>query len=90
MLHLWITINAITPAPVEGVWILSRRQQHFYGGKPVIKGTRIPVYFILEPLSNGWSIKDIRREYPNLTREDVLAAIEYAAKALRDEVIVKA
>ncbi len=48
------------------------------------------MYFILEPLSNGWSIKDIRREYPNLTREDVLAAIEYAAKALRDEVIVKA
>ncbi len=60
------------------------------GGKPVIKGTRIPVYFILELLSNGWSINDIIREYPHLTREDVLAAIKYAAKALREEVIVKA
>ncbi len=60
------------------------------GGKPVIKGTRIPVYFILELLSNGWTIDDILREYPHLSREDVLAAIKYAAKVLREEVIVKA
>ena len=56
----------------------------------MIKGTRIPVYFILELLSNGWSIDDILREYPHLSREDVLAAIKYAAKVLREEVIVKA
>jgi len=60
------------------------------GGKPVIKGTRIPVYFILELLSNGWSIDDILREYPHLTRDDVLAALKYAASVLREEVIVKA
>ena len=60
------------------------------GGKPVIKGTGIPVYFILELLSNGWSIDDILREYPHLAREDVLAAIKYAAKVLREEIIVKA
>ncbi len=60
------------------------------GGKPVIRGTRIPVYFILELLSSGWSIDDILREYPHLSREDVLAAIKYAAKVLREEVIVKA
>ncbi len=60
------------------------------GGKPVIKGTRIPVYFILELLSNGWSVDDILREYPHLSREDVLAAIRYAARVLREEVIVKA
>jgi len=60
------------------------------GGKPIIKGTRIPVYFILELLSNGWSIDDILREYPHLTREDVLAAIKYVAKVLREEIIVKA
>ncbi len=60
------------------------------GGKPVIKGTRIPVYFILELLSNGWTIDDILKEYPHLSREDVLAAIKYAAKVLREEVIVKA
>ena len=60
------------------------------GGKPVIRGTRIPVYLILELLANGWSVDDILREYPHLTREDVLAAIRYAAKVLREEIIVRA
>ncbi|MEB3862262.1 MAG: DUF433 domain-containing protein [Desulfurococcales archaeon] len=60
------------------------------GGKPVIKGTRIPVYFILELIANGWSIDDIVKEYPHLTREDVLAAVRYAARVLREEVVVKA
>ncbi len=60
------------------------------GGKPVINGTRITVYFILELLSNGWSIEQILAEYPHLTREDILAAIKYAARVLREEVIVKA
>ena len=59
-------------------------------GKPVIKGTRIPVYFILELLSNGWTIDEILNEYPHLTREDVLAAIKYAARVLREEIIVEA
>jgi len=58
------------------------------GGKPVIRGTRIPIYF--ELLSNGWSIDDILKEYPHLSREDILAAIRYAARLLRDEVVVKA
>ena len=58
------------------------------GGKPVIKGTRIPVYFILELIANGWTIDDILREYPHLTRDDVLAAVKYAARVLRDEVVV--
>ena len=60
------------------------------GGKPVIKGTRIPVYFILELIANGWSIDDILKEYPHLTREDVLATVRYAARVLREEVVVKA
>ena len=60
------------------------------GGKPVIKGTRIPVYFILELIANGWTIDDILKEYPHLTQEDVLAAVRYAARVLREEVVVKA
>ncbi len=60
------------------------------GGKPVIKGTRIPVYFILELIANGWTIDDILKEYPHLTREDVLAAVRYAARVLREEIVVKA
>ncbi len=46
------------------------------GGKPVIKGTRIPVYFILELLANGWSFEDILESYPQLTKEDITALLE--------------
>jgi len=55
------------------------------GGKPVIKGTRIPVYFILELIANGWSFDDILKNYPQLKKDDILAAIAYASKILKDE-----
>lgn len=58
------------------------------GGKPVIKGTRISVQFILELLAAEMSIDEILAEYPYLTREDVLAAIEYAVKTIAGEEIV--
>jgi len=60
------------------------------GGKAVVRGTRISVDFILELLANGWSVDDIVREYPALSREDVLAALKYAAKVLRNEVVIRA
>ncbi len=59
------------------------------GGKPVIKGTRIPVYFILELMANGWSFEDILENYPQLTREDILAAIRYASMILKEEQYVE-
>ncbi len=58
------------------------------GGKPVIKGTRISVEFILQLLASGMDIPEILGEYPRLEREDVLAAIEYAAKTLANEQII--
>ncbi len=58
------------------------------GGKPTIKGTRISVQFILELLAAEMSIDEILAEYPHLTREDVLAAINYAARTIADEEIV--
>jgi len=57
-------------------------------GKPVIKGTRIPVYLILELLAAGMSIKDILREYPELREEDVRAALDYASKLLKQEIVL--
>ena len=45
-------------------------------GKPVIKGTRIPVDAIIKRLAEGMSIKEILEEYPNLKEEDVKAALE--------------
>ena len=51
-------------------------------GKPVIKGTRIPVELILRMLSQGISEEEILEEYPHLTKEDIQAALAYAAEAL--------
>jgi uncharacterized protein (DUF433 family) len=51
-------------------------------GKPVIKGTRIPVAVILEQISEGESWEKIRANYPELTREDIQAALLYARASL--------
>ena len=50
------------------------------GGKPCIRGMRITVYDILNWLASGMSFKEIMNDYPELTREDILAAIKYAAQ----------
>jgi len=55
------------------------------GGKPVVRGTRIPVYLILELLSAGYDFKRIMEAYPTLTEEDIKAAVEYAAKIVKNE-----
>ncbi len=54
-------------------------------GKPIIKGTRIAVEFIVGLCSEGWSLEDILHNYPMLSREDVLAALHYAAEVLKLE-----
>ena len=56
-------------------------------GKPVIRGTRIPVYLILNLLGRGKTTKDVLEEYPELKEEDVLAAINYAASHMKYEEI---
>lgn len=54
-------------------------------GKPVIKGTRIPVYVVLNLLAEGFDANKIIREYPDLTKQDILSAIEYASRFTRFE-----
>jgi len=54
-------------------------------GKPVIKGTRIPVYLIIELLANGLTEKEILLQYPTLKKEDIKAALVYASKCLENE-----
>lgn len=51
-------------------------------GKPVIKGTRIPVYVVLNLLGDGYTQKEIIDDYPDLTKQDLLAAIKFAAQDL--------
>jgi uncharacterized protein (DUF433 family) len=55
------------------------------GGKPVVKGTRIPVYLIIELLGNGLTEKEVLWEYPTLTKEDIKAALLYASKCIENE-----
>jgi uncharacterized protein (DUF433 family) len=54
-------------------------------GKPIIKGTRIAVEFILELLAEGWTHEEIERNYPSLTDEDLSAALHYAVETLKRE-----
>lgn len=54
-------------------------------GKPVIRGARIMVRNILGMVAGGYGIDRILASYPDLTREDVIAALEYAAQVVDDE-----
>jgi len=61
---------------------------HIMGGKPCIKGTRIAVYMVLELLESELAFDDIIRDYyPQLTREDIKACIEYARVIIEQEEI---
>jgi uncharacterized protein (DUF433 family) len=54
-------------------------------GKPAVKGTRISVELILGWLAQGWTHEMVLESYPQLTRNDILAALAFAAEMLRDE-----
>jgi uncharacterized protein (DUF433 family) len=53
-------------------------------GKPVIKGTRIPVEMILKKLAQNIDVDEILRDYPRITKEDIKAAIQYAESLVED------
>jgi uncharacterized protein (DUF433 family) len=56
-------------------------------GKPIVAGTRITVEMILEKLGAGESFEQLIEAHPRLTREGILAAIDFAAEALRADVV---
>jgi uncharacterized protein (DUF433 family) len=56
-------------------------------GKPVIKGTRLAVEFIVDLLAQGWSDNEILRNYPGITQDDIRACLSYASEILRAEKI---
>jgi uncharacterized protein (DUF433 family) len=57
-------------------------------GKPVIRGTRIPVELLLRKLGEGASEADLLEAYPRLTRDDIHAAMRYAADTLAHEEVI--
>lgn len=60
------------------------------GGKPVIRGTRLPVETILRKLGAGMTAEGVLADHPRLTRDDILAAQAFAADYLADEELVYA
>ena len=55
-------------------------------GKACIKGTRIPVYLVLDLLASGMTANEIIDEYPDLTEEDITACIKYASIVAKENV----
>ena len=56
-------------------------------GKPVVRGTRIPVELLLEKLGAGESVEQILEAHPRLTRASILAALSFSADALRADLV---
>jgi uncharacterized protein (DUF433 family) len=54
-------------------------------GRPVIRGTRLAVEFVIGLMADGWSEADILTNYPRITHEDIVACLAYAAEMLRSE-----
>jgi len=54
-------------------------------GKPVIRGTRLSVDFIVNLLGQGWTEADIFRNYPGITHDDIAACLQYAGEVLQAE-----
>ena len=55
------------------------------GGKPIIKGTRIAVEFVMDLLANGWTTEKILKNYPQLKKADLVAVLKYATELLKEE-----
>jgi uncharacterized protein (DUF433 family) len=54
-------------------------------GKPIVKGTRIAVEFIMDLLANGWTTEKILKNYPQLEKGDITAVLKYATALLKEE-----
>ena len=52
-------------------------------GKPVFRGTRMPLYVVLDLLAEGLTVHEVIRDYPDLTEEDIKAAIQFASDATK-------
>jgi uncharacterized protein (DUF433 family) len=56
-------------------------------GKPIIKGTRISVELVLECFARGWTIDGILSQYPHLSREGIIACVDYARDLVKSETV---
>ncbi|NIV14756.1 MAG: DUF433 domain-containing protein, partial [Aliifodinibius sp.] len=57
------------------------------GGKPVVKGTRLSIEFILALFAEGWSKEEVLKNYPSLTHESLQAVFAFAADCMKEETL---
>lgn len=58
------------------------------GGKPIVKGTRLSVEFLLGLFANGWSEERVLKNYPTLKKDDILALFAYAQDSVKDDLLI--
>ncbi len=58
-------------------------------GKPCIRGTRIMVSNILGMIAGGYTMERVLQAYPELTREDIVAALDYASQVIDEEKVIR-
>lgn len=54
-------------------------------GKPIVKGTRLAVEFVIDLLAQGWPEAEVIKNYPSLTHDDIQACLQYASAVLHAE-----
>ena len=54
-------------------------------GKPIVRGTRISVEFVVDLLGRGWTVEQVLQEYDHLTPQDIQACLAYASEVLKSE-----
>lgn len=72
----------------KDLWKRITADPKILGGKPIIRGTRISVEFILELLASGATEAEILQDYPHLKRGDIKACLAYAARSSENEIYV--
>jgi uncharacterized protein (DUF433 family) len=92
-MFLCARVNSVCAEPPvfdEGIMAMTGHRRivldpKILSGKPVVRGTRLSVEFIVGSMADGWSEADILAEYPGLTHDDVLDCLAYARDALAAE-----
>jgi uncharacterized protein (DUF433 family) len=77
-----MAINPPTDRPGQALIV---RDPDILGGRPVFRGTRVPVDVLFDNLADGLTLAEISEAYPTLDREDVVSALELARKLLLDD-----
>jgi uncharacterized protein (DUF433 family) len=68
-------------------WLYIHSDSETLNGKPVVKGTRLSVEFLLGLFAAGWTEKQVLENYPTLTKESLRAVFAYAAEGLREDTL---